>query len=123
MKTYNVERFDESIIMVVKHDQEGYYKVAQCGARVLFDFNNYRFLDTSDADDNEHYLILDFNGIEEGNPNGYYELELKPFYDLVALYLTGENTHEILLEEIENITSEDDGESDIINVDFSRTSY
>jgi hypothetical protein len=78
-------------------------KVAECGARTLFDIENYRFLDCTDPEDKEHYLILDFTDTETGKPNAYYELELKPFYDLVALYLASKNTHKLLIEEVKMI--------------------
>jgi len=101
MQTYKVKCFDdERIINVIKHDHSAFAKLAESCSRTLFDINDYRFLDCADVLNNDHYLILDFTASDDPD---IYELELKTYYELVALYVHSESTHDYLIEEVEHI--------------------
>jgi hypothetical protein len=102
MFEFEIERFDEVIIKIKKYNNEEYLNhLALGGSRILFDLEFIRFMDTIDENDNERYLILHFLNEEENN-NVFYELELKPYYDLITLYLN-DNNIELLYKEVDNI--------------------
>lgn len=81
---FNIE-IDESFTIPVKiYNEEEYHQIAECGARRLFEFGEFVFMDSIDAKDHEHYLV----GIsvwDEERLDFFMSLELKNFYELVAL--------------------------------------
>lgn len=84
MVKYNIEVDDSYTIPVEIYDEEGYGKIAECGARRLFEFGDFVFMDSVDSEDQEYYLI----GISVWNKEKFdffMSLELKSFYELVAL--------------------------------------
>lgn len=101
MEIYVAERFiDGKTVEVIKREtEEEYMEVAACGSRILFDYDGYRFIDTVCPDDKDHYLIIDFNQEDQI----YFEVGLRVFYDLVALY-NSSNT-DVLSQELEAILS------------------
>jgi hypothetical protein len=116
MEKYKVQCFDDDrIITVIKHDPNAFTQLAESCSRTLFDINDYRFLDCADAEDKDHYLILDFTDSDEPD---VYELELKPYYDLVALYVHSETTHDYLLEVVATIIQDREQPNNVIEVDF-----
>ncbi len=71
-----------------------YEKLAEGGSRRLFDFEGYRLLDTMDAEDNQSYIMINYDEDE------FYSISLQEAYGLLALYVTAQNG-EILEEAIE----------------------
>jgi len=83
---FSYERFDGSTTKVTKYDWDGYARLSENGSRLLFQFDGYAFLDSLDSTDNPHYWA----GVSYQNkerPDTFFELELEPFYQLIAMYL------------------------------------
>ncbi|WP_134703502.1 hypothetical protein [Ammoniphilus sp. YIM 78166] len=62
-----------------------YEKLAEGGSRRLFDFEGYRLLDTMDAEDNQSYIMINYDEDE------FYSISLQEAYGLLALYVTAQN--------------------------------
>jgi hypothetical protein len=75
-------------------DEATYLDMAQNGARVLFDYEDYRVLDGI-KDEDESYFIIDFKN------NKWYEIDLKTCYDLFTVFLFGDKGY--LLEQLDSI--------------------
>lgn len=83
---FSYERFDGSMTNVMKYDWDGYARLSQNGSRLLFQFDGYAFLDSLDATGKPHYWV----GVSYRNkerPDTFFEMELEPFYQLIAMYL------------------------------------
>lgn len=81
---YNIEVDESYTVPVDIYDQTGFGQIAECGARRLFEIEEFVFMDSVDAEDKEYYLI----GISVWNNERldfFISLELKDFYELVAL--------------------------------------
>ncbi|WP_027093239.1 hypothetical protein [Cohnella thermotolerans] len=69
---FSYERFDGS--------------TARVRSRLLFQFDGYAFLDSFDTNGKPHYWV----GVSYRNkerPDTFFEMELEPFYQLIAMYL------------------------------------
>jgi hypothetical protein len=99
--TFEFIKFDETVTSVTKHNTAGYFKIAECGARRLFKFCDYVFMDSSDKNDQTHYFIATSHS-DEDYFDTYYELNLESFYEFIGLYLN-DNNHDLLLEELESM--------------------
>lgn len=84
----------EEVVKFEKHSAFKYELLAECGARVLFDIEEFRFLDGFDENDVCHHLVLVYN--ENWEKTDILEFEVKDYYELVALYLS--NSHRTLKE-------------------------
>ena len=101
MQEYSIIRYDESIIKVRKYNEQEYLEsLSKCGARILINIGSFRFLDTTDEDNEDHYLVLHFSRNDEETE--FYEFDLKSYYDFLGLYLN-KNNIELLLDELCNI--------------------
>ena len=100
-EVFEFERIDEVVITVKKHNLDGYMQMAECGARRLFEIGDYVFMDSSDADDQTHYFIATSER-DEDQYDTFYELDLNPFYELIALFLN-QNNIELLLSELQQM--------------------
>ncbi|MEW9667921.1 hypothetical protein [Ammoniphilus sp. 3BR4] len=80
--------------------QKQYEKMAEGGARRLFDFEGYRLIDMVDSEDNQSYLIIDYDEDE------FHSITLQEAYGLLALFLSMQNgdvLEESLLMAIEQV--------------------
>jgi hypothetical protein len=100
-EVFEFEMFNETVVTVKKHNLDGYMLMGECGVRRLFEIGDYAFMDSSDADDQNHYFIATSHS-EEDKYDTYYELELVPFYELIALFLNLNNI-ELLLSELRDM--------------------
>lgn len=66
------------------HAEEAMYY----GASTLFVFEGFKFMEGTDAKDNPHYLVVDYN-VDDPEKPVFYELHLEDFYNLIAKYLLG----------------------------------
>ncbi|NCU19044.1 cytosolic protein [Pallidibacillus pasinlerensis] len=94
MKTFTVHfhEHDQADAMTVKKlSEQDFDTVSSGGVRQLFELDTnlglFVFMDAEDNEGNETYHILRYEEDSE-EPNDYYSLELKDFYDLVALYMS-----------------------------------
>lgn len=84
---FTYERFDGSKANVTKYDWDGYARLSENGSRLLFQFDGYAFLDSFDTSGKLHYWI----GVSYQNnerPDTFFEMDLEPFYQLIAMYLS-----------------------------------
>lgn len=85
---------------------EEYNTIAECGARILFDYEPiengpvYRLMDCVDQSDKESYLIMVYEAAGE-IPVEIISLPLKAFYDTVALAIATEADNDTLIERLE----------------------
>lgn len=81
--------------------QTQYEKMAEGGARRLFDFEGYRLIDAVDSEDNQSYIVIHYDEDE------FHSINLQEAYGLVALFLSVQNgdvLEESLLRAIEQVT-------------------
>lgn len=62
-----------------------YLEYSRNGKRVLFDIDNYRLQDVYDEDGKIRHIVI----CSAGNRAAYYQLDIKDFYEYLALYLAG----------------------------------
>lgn len=65
-------------------EEEAAYYVAG----ILFVFEGFKFMEGTDAKDNPHYVVVDYN-VDDPEKPVFYELHLEDFYNLISYYLRG----------------------------------
>lgn len=94
MKTFTVQfhEHDQADLMTVnKLSEQDFDTLSSGGVRQLCELDTnmglFVFLDAEDGEGNESYHIIRYEEDRE-EPSDYYSLELKDFYDLIALFMS-----------------------------------
>ncbi|MCU9595075.1 cytosolic protein [Caldibacillus thermolactis] len=94
MKTFTVQfhEHDQADPMTVnKLSEQDFDTLSSGGVRQLCELDTnmglFVFLDAEDGEGNESYHIIRYEEDRE-EPSDYYSLELKDFYDLIALFMS-----------------------------------